>query len=79
MGNCDLCWKKSEDKTYRAIFEDPSRVLWWSGTEEKFGQVFRHNRPKYAHMGWYAERMATHDSFDFEPYITEDIDCFCSD
>lgn len=79
LGNCDLCWKKSEDKIYRAIIEDPSRVVWWSGTEEKFGQVFRQDRPKYEHLGWYAERMATQESFDFEPYITEDIDCFCGD
>ena len=79
LGNCDLCWKKSEDKIYRAIIEDPSRVLWWSGTEEKYDQVFRQDRPKYAHLGWYAERMATQGAFDFEPYVTEDIDCFCGD
>ncbi|WP_017516530.1 hypothetical protein ACQCLI_04910 [Pseudomonas nitroreducens] len=81
LGNCDLCWKKSEDKLYRAIIEDPKRVLWWSGTEEKFGQVFRQDRPKYAHMGWYAERMATQEAFDFEAagLVTEDIDCFCGD
>ncbi|MCP1649451.1 hypothetical protein [Pseudomonas nitroreducens] len=81
LGNCDLCWKKSEDKLYRAIIQDPSRVLWWPGTEEKFGQVFRQDRPKYAHMGWYAERMATQDSFNFEAagLVTEDIDCFCAD
>ncbi|WP_315809418.1 hypothetical protein [Pseudomonas sp. C9-3] len=81
LGNCDLCWKKSEDKIYRSIIEDPSRVLWWSGTEEKFGQVFRQDRPKYAHMGWYAERMATQEAFDFEAagLVSEDIDCFCGD
>lgn len=27
MCNCNLCWKKSEDKRYRAIIEDPSRAL----------------------------------------------------
>ncbi|MDF3842785.1 hypothetical protein P3W55_13795 [Pseudomonas citronellolis] len=81
FGNCDLCWKKMEAKLYRAIIEDPSRVIWWSGIEEKFGQVFRRDRPKYAHMGWYAERMETQDSFDFEAVglVAEDIDCFCGD
>lgn len=81
LGNCDLCWKKSEDKLYRAIIEDPSRVLWWSGTEERFGQVFRQDRPRYEHMGWYAERMASQEAFDFgtEGFTTEDIDCFCGD
>lgn len=81
LGNCDLCWKKSEDKIYRAILEDPARVLWWSGTEEKFGQVFRMDRPRYGHMAWYAERMATQDSFDFDEagLVSEDIDCFCGD
>ncbi|EPM1620599.1 hypothetical protein L4P92_001759 [Pseudomonas aeruginosa] len=81
FGNCDLCWKKMEEKLHRAILKDPSRVIWWSGVEEKFGQVFRQDRPKYAHMAWYAERMATQDSFDFEAagLVTEDIDCFCGD
>jgi hypothetical protein len=73
LGNCDLCWKKREDKIYRAIIEDPSRVLWWSGTEATFGQVFRQDRPKYEHLGWYAERMATQNSYDFETYVTEEI------
>ncbi|WP_081398871.1 hypothetical protein [Pseudomonas oryzihabitans] len=81
LGNCDLCWKKSEDNLYRAIIVGPSRVLWWSGTEERFGQVFRQDRPRYEHMGWYAERMASQEAFDFggEGFITEGVDCFCGD
>lgn len=54
-GNCDLCWKKNEAKLIRTIQEDPSRVIWWSGTEERFGQVFRQDRPNYRALAWSAE------------------------
>ncbi|MCO8309654.1 hypothetical protein [Pseudomonas mandelii] len=40
--NCDLCWKKNEGKLVKAIMEDPSRVIWWSGTEERFTCVLSH-------------------------------------
>lgn len=51
FGNCDLCWKKNEGKLIKTIIEDPSRVIWWSGTEERFGQVFRQDRADYKTMG----------------------------
>lgn len=48
-GNCDLGWKKNEAKLIRTIHmqEDPSKVIWWSDTEERLGQVFRQDRPNY--------------------------------
>lgn len=61
------------------LAEADTRVLWWSGTEKKFVQVFRHDRPKYEHLGWYAERIATQEAFNFQLYVTDDIDCFCGD
>ncbi len=56
FGNCDLCWKKNEGKLIKTIMEDPSRVFWWSGTEERFGQVFRQDRADYKTMGWSTEQ-----------------------
>ena len=78
FGNCDLCWKKNEGKLIKTIMDDPSRVIWWSGTEERFGQVFRQDRADYKTMGWSAEQRSRQTDFDFE-YLAEDIDCFCGD
>lgn len=76
LGNCDLCWKKGEDKLFKAIQAEPDRVLFWSGAEEKFNQVFRMDRPKYSHLAWYAENYKGQmDAFGY----SEDIDCFCGD
>ena len=55
--------------------DDPSRVIWWSGTEEQFGQVFRLDRADYKTMGWSAEQRSRQTDFDF---INEDIDCFAA-
>ena len=78
FGNCDLCWKKNEGKLLKTIMEDPSRVIWWSGTEERFGQVFRKDRADYKTLGWSAEQRSRQTDFDFD-YLAEDIDCFCGD
>ena len=78
FGNCDLCWKKNEGKLIKTIMDDPSRVIWWSGTEERFGQVFRQDRSDYKTMGWSAEQRSRQTDFDFD-YLAEDIDCFCGD
>ncbi|PHN28917.1 hypothetical protein [Pseudomonas sp. ICMP 561] len=76
LGNCDLCWKKREDKLFKAIQAEPERVIFWSGLEEKFNQVFRMDRPKYSHLAWYAENYKGQmDAFGY----SEDIDCFCGD
>jgi hypothetical protein len=78
FGNCDLCWKKNEGKLLKTIMEDPTRVIWWSGTEERFGQVFRQDRADYKTLGWSAEQRSRQTDFDFD-YLAEDIDCFCGD
>jgi hypothetical protein len=78
FGNCDLCWKKNEGKLIRTIQEDPSRVIWWSGTEERFSQVFRQDRLNYRSLAWSADQRARQADFDFN-YFAEDIDCFCGD
>jgi 3'-phosphoadenosine 5'-phosphosulfate sulfotransferase (PAPS reductase)/FAD synthetase len=72
----DLCWKKGEEKLFKAIQAEPERVIFWSGLEEKFNQVFRMDRPKYSHLAWYAENYKGQmDAFGY----SEDIDCFCGD
>lgn len=70
--------EKSEAKLIRTIQEDPSRVIWWSGTEERFGQVFRQDRPNYKSLAWSADQRARQTDLDFD-YLAEDIDCFCGD
>ncbi|MNU11733.1 hypothetical protein D3C72_2598270 [compost metagenome] len=53
-------------------------MIWWSGTEERFGQVFRQDRSDYKTMGWSAEQRSRQTDFDFDN-LSEDIDCFCGD
>lgn len=49
-----------------------------SGTEERFGQIFRQDRADYKTIGWSTEQRSQQAGFDFE-YVTENIDCFCDD
>jgi hypothetical protein len=66
----------------RAIFEHSaihvhrfnyrSRVIWWSGAEERFGQVFRQDRPYYRTLDWSSDQRARQKDFDFD-YLAEDI------
>jgi len=58
-GNCDLCRKKNEAKLIRTIQEDSARVIWWSGTEKRFGQVFRQDRPDFGR--WPGQRTSAQD------------------
>jgi len=51
FGNCDLYWKKNEGKLIKTTMDDSARVTWWSGTEERFRQVFRQDRADYKTMG----------------------------
>ncbi|WP_434771228.1 hypothetical protein [Pseudomonas entomophila] len=78
FGNCDLCWKKNEAKLIRTIQEDPSRVIWWTGTEERFGQVFRQDRPSYRSLAWSADQLSGQTDFCFDN-LAEDTQCFCGD
>jgi 3'-phosphoadenosine 5'-phosphosulfate sulfotransferase (PAPS reductase)/FAD synthetase len=42
LGNCDLCWKKGEDKLFKAIQAEPERVIFWSGL------VWRRSSTRYS-------------------------------
>lgn len=45
-GNCDLCWKKSDNKLRRHISEKPHLLDWWNEMEQKFANVQFDNRQK---------------------------------
>lgn len=38
LGNCDLCWKKSQKKRLRIIQEYPEKADWWEAEERKDGE-----------------------------------------
>lgn len=37
-GNCDLCWKKSENKTMAIVGCCPTKAIWWEKMEKKYGE-----------------------------------------
>lgn len=37
QGNCDLCWKKSENKTIAIVGCSPLKAKWWKVMEQKYG------------------------------------------
>ena len=55
-GNCDLCFLKGANQTFRLIKEKPERALWWIKMEQlgvaskPSGAFFRKDRPSYLEM-----------------------------
>jgi hypothetical protein len=37
QGNCDLCWKKSDNKIMTILLESPELLEWWNQMEIKYG------------------------------------------
>lgn len=37
QGNCDLCWKKSENKTMAIVGCCPTKSIWWEQMEQRYG------------------------------------------
>ena len=79
-GNCDLCFLKGANQTFRLIKEKPERALWWAKMEalalasRPDGARFRKDRPSYQAMHDYA--MQQDDIFSEDD---ETIACFCGD
>lgn len=79
-GNCDLCFLKGANQTFRLIKEKPERATWWIKMEQEVnastmsGNRFRMDRPSYLDMHNYAQ--SQDDMFSEE---TESIACFCGD
>ena len=81
MGNCDICFLKSNGKVASIIAMEPQRAVWWANMEAsvgpngpnghmRHGNLFRMDRPSYAAM------LAQGTMFT----DTEDqIDCACTD
>lgn len=83
LGNCDLCFLKSQKTLISIIRENPDFAEWWIDQEEKYKsrnggfQVFRKDSPSYRQ----SQIIATeNNSFDFEALPDNShIDCFCGD
>lgn len=79
-GNCDLCFLKGANQTFRLIKEKPERALWWIKMEnttlasKPSGATFRKDRPSYSEMYEYA--LQQDDMFGDDD---ETIACFCGD
>jgi len=79
-GNCDLCFLKGANQTFRLIKEKPDRALWWIKMEnttlasKPTGATFRKDRPSYLEMYNYA--LEQDDLFSTDD---ESIACFCGD
>lgn len=79
-GNCDLCFLKGANQTFRLIKEKPERAIWWIKMESlgiatmKSGEKFRQDRPSYIDMYEYA--LKQDDMFGDND---ESIACFCGD
>lgn len=79
-GNCDLCFLKGANQTFRLIKEKPERALWWIKMESlgiakiKSGENFRKDRPSYLEMYNYA--LSQDDMFGDND---ESIACFCGE
>lgn len=79
-GNCDLCFLKGANQTFRLIKEKPERAIWWIKMENTTlasrpdGATFRKDRPSYVEMYEYA--LKQDDMFGDND---ESIACFCGD
>ncbi|CAB4165304.1 hypothetical protein UFOVP916_10 [uncultured Caudovirales phage] len=43
-GNCDLCYKKSENKTIAIVGCNPNKAVWWEKMELKYGEYTPESR-----------------------------------
>lgn len=70
MGNCDLCWKKSQNKKLRILQEFPEKGDWWADQEAKYddGDYFtRGNIPFPKLMEIAKDKSRQYDIFEHKP------------
>lgn len=80
LGNCDLCWKKSEANLVKTMMNEPDRAAWWIEKERQTGQVFRRDIPSFKALLWTSQQMKKQTSFDFSCMSTQSYECsFCGD
>lgn len=77
LGNCNLCFLKRTSQIVDVIRSDPNSANWWIQQEEKYGQRFNLDRPKYSNMveaiRIQPELFAAHDDEE------QAIACHCTD
>lgn len=79
FGNCDLCFQKHPNKIYRALMKNPDAADWWIGHEERTGQVFALDRPRYKVMKFTALQMRAQMPMfpETEEEEEQSADCYC--
>jgi hypothetical protein len=78
LGNCILCWKKSDDNLAKALSDESGKkfIEWWANMENTYGNVsFRNNRSIYD-LVKIADLKNKQTSFDL--FSDEDESCSCS-
>jgi len=74
LGNCDLCWKKSQKKRMRIINEFPEKADWWEEEEMKSEYVFDRDGKTIGEL----RKMANEQSKQIEMFdFSNDIGCSC--
>lgn len=78
MGNCDLCFLKSQGKLQRIMSERPDLAAWWIEQERRTGQRFRKDRPSYEALLVRSQRANLPMMDDDEPDELS-VACHCTD
>lgn len=78
LGNCVLCWKKSDDNLAKALADESGKkfIEWWANMEKTYGNVsFRNNRSIFdlVKMANLKNKQTSLDLFS-----NEDESCSCS-
>jgi 3'-phosphoadenosine 5'-phosphosulfate sulfotransferase (PAPS reductase)/FAD synthetase len=74
MGNCDLCWKKSQKKRLRILSERPEIGDWWENEESKDEYVFDRDNLSISQLRDKAKQLGKQTKlFDF----SNDKSCSC--
>ena len=64
IGNCDLCWKKSDRKIIQVLRNEPERAKWWIENENHFGSYFLRGNRSFADLLAHSKLNTTLNIFD---------------
>lgn len=73
FGNCELCWKKSDNKLVEAIRKGTRFVDWWAKMEEQYGNTAFRGRKSIADF----VKMANQPSTMPIDFLNEGEGCVC--
>ncbi len=74
LGNCELCWKKSDDKLLKNIRHGTRSIQWWQKIEKKYGNTAFRGRKSINDLVEMSKLPYTPE-FNFKQ---EDSDCVCT-